>query len=98
METVTERSADGAVEIDYAPSGLTWRLTCAAANALEGGRNPSRRAGEGKKESNGVRSAGHAATWSRLRPARSKLRIIRVSVCVMVTRFDSPQHAGGVPD
>ena len=96
METVTERSADGAVEIVYAPSGLTWRLTCAAANALEGGRNPSRRGK--KKENNGVRSAGHAATRSRLRPARSKLRIIRVSVCIMVTLFDSPQHARGVPD
>jgi two-component sensor histidine kinase len=34
-ETMTERSVDGAVALDYAPSGLTWRLTCPAANALE---------------------------------------------------------------
>ncbi len=35
METMAERSVDGKVDLDYAPSGLTWRLTCAAANALE---------------------------------------------------------------
>jgi two-component sensor histidine kinase len=35
METMVERSVDGAVELDYAASGLTWRLTCPAANALE---------------------------------------------------------------
>jgi PAS domain S-box-containing protein len=35
METMAERSVDGAVDVDYAPSGVTWRLTCPAANALE---------------------------------------------------------------
>jgi PAS domain S-box-containing protein len=35
METMAERSVDGAVNLDYAPAGLTWRLTCPAANALE---------------------------------------------------------------
>jgi two-component sensor histidine kinase len=35
METMAERSVDGAVELDYAPSGLSWRLTCPAANGLE---------------------------------------------------------------
>jgi hypothetical protein len=35
MEQMTERSIGGAVDLDYAPSGLTWRLTCPAANALE---------------------------------------------------------------
>jgi two-component sensor histidine kinase len=35
MEAMTERSVDGTVDLDYAPSGLTWRLTCPAANALE---------------------------------------------------------------
>jgi hypothetical protein len=29
------RSVDGKVDLDYAPSGLIWRLTCPAANALE---------------------------------------------------------------
>jgi PAS domain S-box-containing protein len=35
MEAMTTRSVDGAVDLDYAPSGVTWRLTCPAANALE---------------------------------------------------------------
>jgi hypothetical protein len=29
------RSIGGAVDLNYAPSGVTWRLTCPAANALE---------------------------------------------------------------
>jgi PAS domain S-box-containing protein len=37
METMAERSVDGTVDLDYPPSGLTWRLTCPAANALEPG-------------------------------------------------------------
>jgi PAS domain S-box-containing protein len=35
MEAMAERSVDGTVGLDYAPSGVTWRLTCPAANALE---------------------------------------------------------------
>jgi two-component sensor histidine kinase len=35
MEAMTERSVGGAVGLDYAPGGLTWRLACPAANALE---------------------------------------------------------------
>jgi PAS domain S-box-containing protein len=35
MVAMTERSMDGAVDLDYAPSGLTWRLDCPAANALD---------------------------------------------------------------
>jgi PAS domain S-box-containing protein len=35
MEAMTERSVDGKVDLDYAPLGLTWGLTCPAANALE---------------------------------------------------------------
>jgi PAS domain S-box-containing protein len=34
-KAMAESSVDGAVDLDYAPSGLTWRLTCPAANALE---------------------------------------------------------------
>jgi two-component sensor histidine kinase len=37
MEAMTERSVGGAVQLDYAPSGLTWRLTCPVTNALEAG-------------------------------------------------------------
>jgi two-component sensor histidine kinase len=35
METMTARSVGGAVNLDFAPSGVTWRLTCPSANALE---------------------------------------------------------------
>ena len=35
MQAMAERSVGGKVDLDYAASGLTWRLTCAAANALE---------------------------------------------------------------
>jgi two-component sensor histidine kinase len=35
METMAERSVGGTVDVDYAPSGVSWRLTCPAANALE---------------------------------------------------------------
>ena len=35
MKRMAERSVDGAVDLDYAPSGVTWRLTCPAASALE---------------------------------------------------------------
>jgi PAS domain S-box-containing protein len=35
MQEMVEHSVDGSVGLDYAPSGLTWRLTCPAANALE---------------------------------------------------------------
>jgi PAS domain S-box-containing protein len=38
IETMAERSLAGTVDLDYAPSGVTWRLTCPAANALEAGR------------------------------------------------------------
>jgi two-component sensor histidine kinase len=42
-EAMTERNMDGAVELDYASSGLTWRLTCRAANALEPEERAARR-------------------------------------------------------
>ena len=35
MGAMAERSVDGTVELDYAHSGLTWRLTCPSGNALE---------------------------------------------------------------
>jgi two-component sensor histidine kinase len=34
MQAMAERSVGGTVDLDYAPSGLTWRLTCPVANAL----------------------------------------------------------------
>jgi PAS domain S-box-containing protein len=42
MEAMAERSVDGAVDLEYAPSGLTWRLTCPGANALELGEAENR--------------------------------------------------------
>jgi PAS domain S-box-containing protein len=35
IEAMTEYSVDGVVDLDYAPSGLTWRLISTAANVLE---------------------------------------------------------------
>jgi PAS domain S-box-containing protein len=35
VKMMAERSVDGAVDLDYAHSGVTWRLNCPAANALE---------------------------------------------------------------
>ncbi len=35
MEVMAERSVGGTVNLEYAPTGVTWRLTCPAANALE---------------------------------------------------------------
>jgi two-component sensor histidine kinase len=34
MKEMAERSLDGKVDLNYAPSGATWRLTCPVANAL----------------------------------------------------------------
>jgi PAS domain S-box-containing protein len=35
LKEMAERSVGGAVDLDYAPSGLTWRLTCPVANVQE---------------------------------------------------------------
>jgi two-component sensor histidine kinase len=35
MQEMVEHSLDGDVDLDYAPSGLTWRLICPAGIALE---------------------------------------------------------------
>ena len=37
VDSMAKLSVGGKVELDYAPSGLIWRLTCPAANALERG-------------------------------------------------------------
>jgi len=38
IEAMAGYSVDGAVDLHYAPTGVTWRLTCPAANALDSGR------------------------------------------------------------
>jgi PAS domain S-box-containing protein len=53
MEAMAERSVDGVVDLDYAPSGLTWRLTCPAANALEA-RGREQTSGEGDNQTGKV--------------------------------------------
>src|SRR5713101_5303683 len=53
METMAERSVDGTVDLDYASSGLTWRLTCPAANALEP-REREQISGEGENRTDGA--------------------------------------------
>jgi PAS domain S-box-containing protein len=35
IASMAKQTVDGEVQVDYAPSGLMWRLTCPAANALE---------------------------------------------------------------
>jgi PAS domain S-box-containing protein len=40
MQRMAERSVGGRVDLDYAPSGVIWRLTCPAANILERRRVP----------------------------------------------------------
>jgi PAS domain S-box-containing protein len=35
VDSMAKRTVEGEVQLDYDPSGLTWRLTCPAANALE---------------------------------------------------------------
>jgi two-component sensor histidine kinase len=38
VESMAKRATGGKVELDYAPSGFEWHLTCPAANALEANR------------------------------------------------------------
>jgi two-component sensor histidine kinase len=40
MGIMAERSLGGVVELDYAPAGVRWRLTCPVANALEPANRP----------------------------------------------------------
>jgi two-component sensor histidine kinase len=35
VDVMAKRTVGGEVDLDYAPSGLGWRLTCLAGNALE---------------------------------------------------------------
>jgi PAS domain S-box-containing protein len=35
IDSMAKMATDGEVQLDYTPSGLMWRLTCPAANALE---------------------------------------------------------------
>jgi len=41
MERMVKGSLSGTIDLDYAPAGLTWRLTCPAESALEPGERSS---------------------------------------------------------
>lgn len=53
MERMAERTLGGSVDLDYAPSGLTWRLSCPAGNALEGRGWPVGADGDGGRDGRG---------------------------------------------
>jgi PAS domain S-box-containing protein len=53
MEAMAERSVNGKVDLDYAPSGVTWRLLCSAANALES-RERGQASGDGENQTGKV--------------------------------------------
>jgi two-component sensor histidine kinase len=44
VDSMAKLSVGGEVQLDYAPSGLIWRLNCPAANALEPWGRDGRRA------------------------------------------------------
>jgi PAS domain S-box-containing protein len=55
MGAMAERSVDGTVDLDYAASGLTWRLVCPTANALEPGES-GQISGEGEHRTDSATS------------------------------------------
>jgi PAS domain S-box-containing protein len=51
VDSMAKHTVGGEAELNYAPSGLTWRLTCPAANAAEPVRNESNlRGGENRSD------------------------------------------------
>jgi PAS domain S-box-containing protein len=60
VDSMARQTVDGEVELDYAPSGLMWRLTCSAANALEPW-NVNRFHGDGENRTDRKRS--DVAAW-----------------------------------
>lgn len=73
MATMAERSVDGGVDLDCAPPGLSWCLTCPAANALAPALLPFRRkrgrAGQGalrQREKSDARRDSPLATENEL--------------------------------
>jgi PAS domain S-box-containing protein len=60
MEMMAERSVAGKVDLEYAPSGVTWRLSCPTVNALE----PDGPPGEGISESGCVSGLSRVASGS----------------------------------
>jgi PAS domain S-box-containing protein len=60
--SMAEATVGGGVQLDYAPSGLVWRLTCPAANVLEGGEKTFMKGNQG-----GQNQSAHSNLRSGLR-------------------------------
>jgi two-component sensor histidine kinase len=62
---MAEGSLSGTVDLDYAPSGLTWRLTCPAENTLEPGEQSSNARGRTSLLKHFSMARRHVATSER---------------------------------
>jgi hypothetical protein len=52
MDAMARRSVGGKVELDYASSGLAWRLICPTVNALEPSKKDEQNSIDRKSELN----------------------------------------------
>ena len=52
MDAMAKRSVGGEVELEYAPSGLSWRLTCPAVNVLDRSKRDGQNSTGGKSQLN----------------------------------------------
>jgi len=70
VDSMAKLTVRGEVQLDYAPSGLMWRLTCPAANALERSGNREKNSQLGRYENHNHRKLqdGHRVTLSGLMP------------------------------
>jgi two-component sensor histidine kinase len=70
IDSMAKRAVSGEVQLDYAPSGLVWRLTCPATNALERERNRQNNTELGRFQSHDNRKLqdGRQETLSGLKP------------------------------
>jgi two-component sensor histidine kinase len=70
VDSMAKLTVGGEVQLDYAPSGLMWRLTCPAANALERRGNREKNSQSGRYENHNHRKLqdGHRVALSGLKP------------------------------
>ncbi len=70
IDPMAKSTVGGEVQLDYAPSGLAWRLTCPARNVLERGWNGEKNTELGRSQSydNGKLQDGRRVTLSGLKP------------------------------
>jgi hypothetical protein len=79
MEAMAERSVKGKVGLDYAPSGVTWRLSCPAVNALRL-RERERNSGERENRTDGATGRYSAAEIDARRQARAAAKAAKAQV------------------